>query len=80
MLTIRLTRTGKRNAPSYRIVVAERRSKRDSKYTDLLGFYNPQTKPATFQIDQTKLVLWQSQGAQISDGLRKLLSSNNLTV
>ncbi len=76
MLTIRLTRTGKRNAPAYRIIVKEKRSKRDGSYTDHLGFYNPQTNPATFQIDQKRLEYWQSQGAQLSEGLRKLLASN----
>lgn len=73
MLKIRLTRVGKKNAPTYRIVVCETRSKRDGNYVDLLGHYNPYLKQMV--IDQEKLQDWQTKGAQISEGLQKLLDT-----
>ena len=72
MLKIRLTRTGKRGQPSYRIVVVEARSKRDGKYTDLLGFYNPLTNPATIKLDKKKYDYWLEKGAQPTSTVRNL--------
>ncbi len=73
MLRIRLTRTGKKHAPSYRIIVTEKRSKRDGKYLDLLGHWNPSHTPELLDIDREKLNQWQSQGAQISAAVKTLL-------
>lgn len=64
MLKIKLTRVGKRSQPSYRIVVAERRSKANGKYIDLLGTYNPLTNPPQAKIDQVKYQEWLKAGAQ----------------
>lgn len=72
MLKIRLTRTGKRGQPSYRIVVAERRSRRDGKSIDSLGFYNPLTKPATIKLDKLKYQNWLAKGAQPTPTVRSL--------
>lgn len=74
MLKIRLARTGKKGQPSYRIVVAERRSKRDSKFVTNLGFYNPLTEPATIKIDKTQYQAWIAKGAQPSDTVRSLVA------
>ncbi|MFH1289559.1 MAG: 30S ribosomal protein S16, partial [Patescibacteria group bacterium] len=51
MVKIRLTRTGKRNAPSYRIVAIDSRSKRDGRPLELIGFYDPKTNPETLKYD-----------------------------
>ncbi|MFH0943144.1 MAG: 30S ribosomal protein S16 [Candidatus Beckwithbacteria bacterium] len=64
MLKIKLTRTGKKGYPTYKIVVNEARDKRDGKYLDLIGTYNPNTQPHTLQFDQKKLLFWISQGAK----------------
>ena len=72
MLKIRLTRTGQKNQPHYRIIVTERRSKRDGKYLDNLGHYTPTTKPSTFVLDTTKYDTWVSRGAQPSPVVRGL--------
>lgn len=64
MLKIKLTRNGKRGQPNYRIVVNEARSKRDGKYTDYLGYYNPLTNPADIQLDTKKYQEWLDKGAQ----------------
>lgn len=73
MLKIRLMRIGRRNDPKYRIVVAEARSKRDGRYVDNIGFYDPIAKPAVYKIDRVKLDDWQKKGAAPSKGLMRLL-------
>lgn len=62
---IRLRRTGKRNAPSHRIVVADGRSPRDGRFIELVGTYDPVKKAET--IDLERVDYWVSQGAQPSD-------------
>ena len=64
MLKIRLTRTGKRGQPHYRIIVCEARSKRDGKVMDNLGYYNPLTNPSEVKIDKEKYSHWIQKGAQ----------------
>jgi len=73
MLSIRLTRTGKKGQPSYRIIVVERRSKRDGKSVASLGFYNPLSEPATIKIDKIQYQNWIAKGAQPSDTVRSLV-------
>lgn len=72
MLKIKLTRTGKKNQPSFRIVVAEARSKRDGQYTDCLGFYYPLSKPKVVKIDKKKYQEWLAKGAQPTETVRRL--------
>ena len=71
MLKIKLSPRGKKGQITYRIIVIEARSKINGRFADNLGFYTPQTK--TLQIDKDKLAQWQSQGAQVTIGLDKLL-------
>ena len=75
MLRIRLRRTGARNQPSYRVVVADQRAARDGAFVDHLGHYNPRTEPPTISIDEEKALKWISQGAQPSDSVRQLLNT-----
>lgn len=70
--TIRLMRFGKKGQPFYRIVVLEKKSKRDGAYIEELGSYNPLTKPHTVVIKQDRMDYWTSVGAQLSHGLTKL--------
>lgn len=74
MLRIRLSRTGKKRQPSYRVVVAEKESKRDGRIVESIGYYNPLTHPATFQIKEDRALYWLSVGAQPSDAVRVLLN------
>ena len=75
MLKIRLRRTGARNQPSYRVVVADARAARDGAFVEQLGHYNPRTDPPTVVIDEEKANKWISQGAQPTDAVRQLLDS-----
>lgn len=74
MLKIRLKRTGKKNQPSYQIVVIKARSKRDGKYVDSLGYYNPLTNPATIKLDKKKYQEWVKKGAQPTQTVRHLFN------
>lgn len=73
MVKIRLSRTGKRNAPSYRIVVADSRNKRDGRIIEKIGFYDPKTKPVTIKFEKNRLDYWLSQGAQMTETVKKLV-------
>jgi small subunit ribosomal protein S16 len=74
MLRIRLSRTGKKRQPSYRVVVAEKESKRDGRVVERIGHYNPLTNPAEYKIDEDRALYWLSVGAQPSDAVRVLLN------
>ncbi len=68
-VTIRLARTGKRNAPTFKVVVANTRDKRNGKYLEVLGYYNPSKTPAEFKLDEQKFQEWQANGALVSDAV-----------
>ena len=74
MVKIRLRRMWRRNRPFYRVVVADRRSPRDGKFIDIIGYYNPLTDPATINIDGEKTLKWLRYGAQPTDTVRSLLA------
>jgi len=71
---IRLQRHGKKGKPFYQIVIADSRSKRDGKYIDNIGSYNPNTNPATIELNFESAVNWIQKGAQPSDTMRAILS------
>ena len=71
---IRLQRHGKKGKPFYWVVAADSRSKRDGRYLEKLGTYNPNTNPATLKIDVDSAVHWLQNGAQPTDTARNLLS------
>ena len=70
---IRLSRTGKRNAPSYRIVAIDSHSPRDGQALEILGHYNPSMTPPSFEIKKDRVEYWQSVGAQLSEAVESLL-------
>ena len=71
---IRLQRHGKKGKPFYWIVAADSRSKRDGRYLEKLGTYNPNTNPATVNVDVDGAIKWLENGAQPSDTARTLPS------
>ena len=76
MLRIRLTRTGARNQPSYRVVVADSRKPRDGKFVEILGQYNPRQDPPLVVIDREKAQKWIEVGAQPSDAVKRMLENS----
>lgn len=71
---IRLQRHGKKGYPFYHVVVADSRAKRDGRFIEKLGTYNPNTNPATIDIDFDQTLNWVSTGAEMSDTARAILS------
>ena len=71
---IRLQRHGKKGKPFYWIVAADARSKRDGRFLEKLGTYNPNTNPASVDINLDNTVSWLEKGAQPTDTARTLLS------
>ena len=74
MLSIRMRRTGSKKRPYYRVVVTEARSPREGGFIEVLGFYNPRTKPAVVEINRARVAHWIQQGARPSDSVRTLLA------
>jgi small subunit ribosomal protein S16 len=73
MVRIRLRRVGAKRQPSYRIVVADRESPRDGRFLEVIGNYNPRTKPSTVDLDEARLYHWLGKGAQPSESVDKIL-------
>lgn len=71
---IRLQRHGKKGKPFFYIVAADSRSKRDGKYIERVGSYNPNTNPATIEIDFERTLHWVKVGAEPSDTAKAILS------
>ena len=80
MLRIRLRRTGKIHQPSYRVVVADQRAKRDGDFVEVLGHYNPRSTPKVFEINQERVQHWLSVGAQPSDTVHRLFADHGVTI
>jgi small subunit ribosomal protein S16 len=75
MVTIRLARGGAKKRPFYHIVVTDSRNRRDGRYIERVGFYNPVAtgQEEKLRIDQERVAYWISQGAQPSDRVAKLV-------
>ena len=69
---LRLTRMGKTKQPTYRVVAIDSRTKRDGEYIELIGTYNPLTKPAIVKLNEEVALKWLGQGAIPSDTVRNL--------
>lgn len=75
---LRLTRKGKKKQPFYRIVAADSRSRRDGKYIEKIGYYNPITNPAEVVIDEEKVFYWLKNGAIPTDTVENLFSKKGI--
>jgi len=76
MLVIRLRRAGSKKRPFFRVVVTDSRAARDSSFVEVLGHYNPRTKPETLKLDRERLAHWLKQGAQPSSTIETMLQRN----
>ncbi len=74
MLAIRLRRTGSKKRPFFRVVVTDSQAARESSFVEVLGHYNPRTKPETLDINRERLEYWLKAGAQPSDTVRTLVA------
>lgn len=71
---IRLARAGAKKAPFYRVVAADSRAPRDGRFIEILGRYNPRTKPSTVELDLDKVDAWLAKGAQPTETAAKLIA------
>jgi small subunit ribosomal protein S16 len=69
-----MRRTGSKKRPYYRVVVSEARSPREGSFLEVVGHYNPRSKPAVVEIDKGRVEHWLSKGARPSDSVRTLLA------
>lgn len=72
-------RFGKKQKPFYRVVVIDKRKKRDTKYIESVGIYDPMSDPLKLELNKERFEYWKNNGAEISDGLIKLLKSGKST-
>ena len=76
MIIIRLARTGAKKRPFYHVVVTDNRNRRDGRYIERLGFFNPiiaDTAPDALRLNMERVNYWLSQGAKTSDRVASLL-------
>lgn len=73
---LRLKRMGAKKQPFYRIVAADSRSKRDGRFIEVVGTYNPLTDPSEIKIDEEVAMKWLKSGATPTDTVRNILSKN----
>lgn len=78
MVTIRLSRSGTKKRPFYGVVVTDSRNKRDGRYIDRLGFFNPLAKglEERLNLDLKRIAHWITQGAKPSDRIRRLIKQS----
>lgn len=74
-VTIRLSRMGKKHKPFYRVIVTDKKRKRESRYLEKIGEYNPLLEKDPLKIDYQKFNFWRTRGAEISKGLARLLKN-----
>jgi small subunit ribosomal protein S16 len=73
MVAIRLTRTGAKKKPAYRVVAVDKRRPRDTKTLEILGHYNPRLAPIELNLQRERIDYWLGVGAQPSDTVRRLI-------
>lgn len=78
MVVIRLSRGGAKNRPFYNVVVADSRCRRDGRFIERVGFYNPVAGEGSesLRLDQERISYWTSNGAQLSDTVARLVKQN----
>lgn len=70
---IRLARAGAKKRPFYQVVVADERSRRDGRFIENMGTYDPTKNPAAYKLNEEKILSWLGKGAQPTDTVRQLL-------
>lgn len=83
MVIIRLSRSGAKRRPFYNIVATDSRSRRDGRFIERLGFYNPLAKnedPMRFRVQSDRVAYWKQNGAQVSPTVARLLKQPSAAV
>ena len=77
MVVIRMTRIGTKHKPFYRIVAVDKKKPRESRYIDLIGYYNPMKEEPDIKIDLNKYNEWLQKGAKPSTTVKSLIKKVN---
>lgn len=77
---LRLQRYGSKKRPFYRVVASDSRMKRDGRYLEILGTYDPTNEPATIKIDEAKALKWMAVGAKPTDTVKNLLKVSGISL
>ncbi len=80
MVIIRLARGGSKKRPFYSINVCDSRARRDGRFIERIGYYNPMAagQAVSLSVNNERLAYWQSQGAQLSDTVARLVKSQKV--
>jgi small subunit ribosomal protein S16 len=81
MVIIRLSRGGSKNRPFFNVVVADSRNRRDGRFIERVGFYNPVATEGqeSVRLQMERVTFWQSKGAQLSEAVAKLVKNAGAT-
>lgn len=79
-VSIRLTRGGAKKKPFYRVVVADSRSKRDGRFIEIIGHFDPKTRPESIALNMDKIKEWTQKGGQLSPAVRKLIKDKGYSL
>lgn len=74
-LTVRLAKIGKKNSPAYKVVVSNTRNKRNGKFLDVLGHFDPNQEQNKLVLDKTKLGEWRTKGALVTKAVEDLVAN-----
>ena len=77
---LRLQRYGSKKRPFYRVVASDSRMKRDGRYLEILGTYDPTNEPAEINIDEAKTLKWMAVGAKPTDTVKNLLKVSGISL
>jgi small subunit ribosomal protein S16 len=80
LLAIRLTRKGAKKQPIYRVIVTEKKTKRDGRFVEIVGHYNPCRQPVEIVLDRERIDFWIARGAKPSETVRSLLRRHQESV
>lgn len=75
---IRMTRMGAKKKPFYRLVAADSQARRDGRFLEILGYYDPTKDPAVVKIHEEKVNYWLGKGARVSESAKALLKKEGL--
>ena len=80
MLAIRLTRMGAKKRPFYRVIVTEKENKRDGRFLEIVGYYDPCRQPAQINLKRERVEYWLKKGAQPSLTVKRLIKKQPQTI
>jgi small subunit ribosomal protein S16 len=77
---IRLTRAGTKKKPFFRVVVADSRARRDGRFLEIVGFFNPKSREDSITLKMDRIKVWMEKGGQMSPAVRKLIKDKGFSI